>query len=102
MEDGAPVHRNVEPKKKLRGLYLLEKMEWPANSPDLNPIENLWMILKDAIQRRRYRLENVEQMLEEVKKEWDLISPETLEGLVESMPQRILAVIKAGGGHTRW
>jgi hypothetical protein len=37
-----------------------------------------------------------------VVKEWDLIHPEILEDLVESMPQRILTVIKAGGGYTRW
>jgi hypothetical protein len=52
MKDGAFVHRSVV-SEKWRELYLLEKVEWPA-TPNLNPIENLWMILKDAIERRQY------------------------------------------------
>jgi hypothetical protein len=39
MEDGASVHRNRAP-KEWRKLRLIEKLDWPANSPDLNPLKN--------------------------------------------------------------
>jgi len=40
MEDGAPVHHS-KVCEEWRQTHLLEKFDWPANSPDLNPIENL-------------------------------------------------------------
>src|SRR5208337_4879709 len=52
MEDGAPVHRSNAP-KLWQQEHNLNKLNWPANSPDLNPIENVWAVLKDAVQHLR-------------------------------------------------
>jgi transposase len=39
--------------KDWRKNHDLEKIEWPTQSHDLNPIENMWKLLKDAMQKRR-------------------------------------------------
>jgi transposase len=99
MEDGAPIHCS-----KLCGewrqSHLLEKLDWPANSPDLNPIENLWKILKDAVQHSPNRPRNLDDMKTIIEREWRLISDTKLLQLCHSMPSRLQAVIKANGGHT--
>ena len=46
MEDGAPVHRSIAPKLWREALGM-KKLQWPANSLDLNPIENVWKLCND-------------------------------------------------------
>lgn len=101
MEDGAPIHRSNAPKfwREENGL---DKLDWPANSPDLNPIENVWFVLKDRVQHRRERPRTDEQMNGALQEEWETISSDFLQKLVQSMPARIAAVIEARGGHCRW
>lgn len=62
-------------------------MTWPANSPDLNPIENLWGILKVKVAKRCP--ETLNELKTILKEEWENISLETLHNLVNSMPNRL-------------
>ena len=100
MEDGAPVHRSTLP-KQWREAQKMTKITWPTNSPDLNPIENLWMILKDRIQNDT-RPNNKQELVESIEWAWEAITMETLEILLASMSHRMRAVIKGGGNSTRW
>ncbi len=73
-------------------------LNWPANSPDLNPIENLWCIVK---RKMRYaRPNNAEELKAAIRATWALITPEQCHGLIDSMPRRIAAVIQAKGAPT--
>ena len=78
----------------------LELLEWPSNSPDANPIEQLWDELDRAI--RRYRRLSMKAFEAALKEEWALITKERIERLIESMPRRLQAIIDARGYHTRY
>ncbi len=75
-------------------------LNWPANSPDLNPIENLWGIVK---RKMRYaRPNNAEELKATIRATWVLITPEQCHRLIDSMPRRIAAVIQAKGAPTKY
>jgi transposase len=100
MQDGAPCHRS-----KIVQDYLKQEkiatLDWPGNSPDLNPIENLWNFLKDKVADRQPS--NVKDLEKAIKDVWVRdISAEYCKGLVDSMPKRLLAVLDARGGHTKY
>ena len=78
----------------------MEVLEWPAQSPDLNPIEHLWAILDRKIGDRSLRKK--EELKEAVTAAWAKITPEETKSLVESMPRRCEAVIQAKGGPTKY
>jgi len=105
MEDGAAPHR-AKLTQEARERIGIRSLDWPASSPDLNPIEALWQQLKQNICRLplEQRPTTIEAMQLKICRMWNYLSdmPGTYEGLVESMPERTQAVIAARGGHTRW
>ena len=74
-------------------------MEWPSQSPDLNPIEMLWRDLKKAVHARKPS--NVAE-LEQFCKEWVKIPPQRCERLIASYRKCLIAVVAAGGGTTSY
>jgi len=100
MKDGAPVHGSKTSKAWRDGQSLI-KLEWPANSPDLNPIENVWRVMKDVVQQKK-RPKNADEMKAALQAAWETIPTEKLEQLVCSMPNRMKAVVEAKGGSTSW
>ncbi len=75
-------------------------LDWPANSPDLNPRENLWSIVKRKM--RDTRPNNADGLKAAMKATWASITPEQCHRLIDSMPRCIDAVIHAKGGPTKY
>lgn len=77
-------------------------LPWPAQSPDLNPIENLWAYLK-CQQRLWYGKPRTEdELFDRLRNEWNRLEPDFLQKFVDTMPERIAAVIDSKGGSTGW
>ncbi len=72
-----------------------EVIDWPSNSPDVNPVENLWSIIKRRVEKRKpTNLQELDIFLHE---EWDKTDMVVLSHLVDSMQSRCLALIKSKG-----
>jgi transposase len=99
--DGAPCHQAKLVKTWLKD-HQIELLEpWPGSSPDLNPIENCWVHLKRLICQSNPT--SLKQLESDILNAWRLhITPEYCQSLIDSMPRRILAVIKARGKHTKY
>lgn len=78
----------------------IRSMEWPARSPDLNPIEHIWDELKRRIRARDPPITSIIQLRIAAEEEWRNIPQDFIVRLIRSMRTRMLAVIRARGGNT--
>jgi hypothetical protein len=101
MEDGASAHR-AGYTKAIREHLGIPKLDHPASSPDLNPIENLWRLIKYRINKRNPRPTTKEAVKQAIIEEWNAITVEEIQSFVDDMPNRMEAVREAQGGHTKW
>jgi hypothetical protein len=98
-DDNVPCHRVriVHDWKEDNGISCIQ---WPPQSPDLNPIENLWWDVKCALKNKLSR--NMGELEANVVASWEAIPRERCSRLVRGMPNRIQAVIEVHGGHTKY
>jgi transposase len=79
-----------------------EVLYWPAQSPDLNPIEHLWNEVDRRLKSLPNRPSSREELWERLQDAWNTIDLGTCKKLIDTMPARIHDVLKAKGGYTRW
>lgn len=100
-QDNDPKHTSKAATQWFKN-HNIKVLQWPAQSPDLNPIEHLWWHLKQQLAAYETEPVSMHQLWERVEEEWDKIPPQVCFNLVESMPRRIAAVLKAKGGYTKY
>jgi transposase len=106
--DNAPIHTAYDTTLWLNAMDI-EVLEWPPYSPDLNPIEHLWWALKKKICELHPELESQglrevdrEAFIEAAQEAWQALPQDLMKTLIDSMPRRINAVIKARGWQTKY
>ncbi len=108
MHDNARIHTARHTKKWLKENNI-EVMEWPPYSPDLNPIENLWFLLKSAIYQHRPDLLTMQgdekvlaALIETAQLVWNHIRDEVMNKLIVTMVHCAKAVLEADGWYTKY
>lgn len=101
VEDGCRVH-NGPFVRAARRKYPFTNQTHPPYSPDLNPIENLWGILKKEIWKISGAHKSLSNLIKAAQKAWDAIPQEVVQNLIDSMPTRRDAILEANGGHTKY
>ncbi|KAG0901251.1 hypothetical protein G6F33_013035 [Rhizopus arrhizus] len=76
--------------------------DWPPNSPDLNPIQHVWHLLKLRLSLYERKARNIDELWERVDVEWNKLDKDVCRSYIDSMPDRIAAVIKSKGRFTRY
>lgn len=101
-QDGASIHRSEETLNWLRD-HNVEVLQWPALSPDLNPIENLWGILaRDVYLNGKRQFNTAADLRKAILQNWSKIPVGSLEDLVLSMPKRLFEVIRGAGASIKY
>jgi transposase len=107
MQDNVPIHKSKRSMKWFQD-GAVQLLEWPPYSPDLNPIENLWFLLKEGVYKVNPDIEftcgdddKVAEALETAAiQSWANIAGVTVKNCIKSMRHRMAAVHAAGGWYT--
>ncbi|KAK3526009.1 hypothetical protein QTP70_012796 [Hemibagrus guttatus] len=98
-QDNDPKHTSKSTSEWLKK-NKMKTLEWPSQSPDLNPIEMLWHDLKKVVHARKPS--NVAELQQFCKDEWAKIPPQRCNRLIASYGKRLIAVVAAKGGPTSY
>ncbi|CAK1599693.1 unnamed protein product [Parnassius mnemosyne] len=80
----------------------IQKLQWPARSPDLNPIEHVWGMFKRKIKSSSKPPQTLNELRNAALAAWDSIPQVDVRNIIQSMPDRMQAVIRARGENTRY
>lgn len=98
-QDNAPCHTSRSTSAWL-ARQQVQVLDWPSNSPDLNPIENLWGIMVRQIYADNRSYQTKAELQAAIEQAWADIDEETIANLIGSMQNRLFQVINRNGGPT--
>ena len=100
-DDNAPIHRArvVNDFLQRQGI---QRMDWPACSPDMNPIENIWDQLYRRVRENHPPPQNVQNLLGYLTQEWQNLPQQVFRRHVQSMRRRCTECFNKQGGFTHY
>lgn len=103
MEDGNSTHGlKDEAMKKFKADHHITCLSfWPPSSPDFNPIENVWRIIKQRLKNRGPFL-RIEDLKEALQEEWEKLTQLEINKLLVTLPQRMEEAHERNGLATRF
>ena len=96
MQDNAPCHK-ARVVMNFLAENTIETLDWPPQSPDMNPIQNLWAIIKQKRQKKYGVPASKDAIIEQIFDIWNNIDPEIVSNLADSANKRINEVLKSKG-----
>ncbi|CAF3714869.1 unnamed protein product [Rotaria sordida] len=93
-QDNAPYYKTRDIKALFEDLSI-NILPWPAHSPDLNPVENLWAIIDKKF--KKIPMHTIQELNERLRSEWLSVESTICANLIKSMPKRIAECVKAKG-----
>lgn len=100
-QDGASAHT-----AKFTSEFMMDAsittMSWPAKSPDLNPIENVWAWICREVYEDSRQFDHVDDLTEAIQHAWGRLSTNKLRDLIRTMPRRLGSVLMAKGAATKY
>ena len=98
MQDGAPPHTATVTQAKLQSIWGQGRLlDWPANSPDLNVVENSWALLDRQLDAKLVQFDTLQQLEAELNSICRKFSRSTCRRMLKGMPDRLRKVIALGG-----
>ena len=95
MRDNAPSHISGKTIEFIKRAKINEWKEWPAYSPDLNPIENVWGLIKSKLMKKEINKKS--ELIIEIKNAYNEINDEAISNMIESFPSRLAECIENEG-----
>lgn len=107
-QDNDPKHTSRDVQADLALKLPRRVLPWASYSPDLNPMENIWAILKRNVEKRvktmvaQKKNVSTDVFVSVAEEEWEGLRDDILLSCIRSMPNRVQACAAAGGGHTKY
>ncbi|GFX94532.1 transposable element Tcb1 transposase [Trichonephila clavipes] len=95
MDDNATCHRKLTVQDCLDSKGI-QRLVWPACSPDLNPIENVWDALGRQVAGRNYPPTNKNTLIRALTEEWDKLPQQLLDNVVQTVSNTVSASVFDG------